>query len=268
MWSPAPIDPVRYSTSWALSPLAYASLRALISFYIFTSLIVILSIDGERSPSLARQHFSYFTNLTFWGLGFYHAFAALHTATYWLNGRPLLARWAGWLQQLHALFYTTVVTYPFIVTIVFWGLLFNGSFKDRFAAWSNVTEHALNSVFALLELILARAPSPPWLHALWLVIMLSLYLAVAFITFADQHFYVYGFLDDRKHSRGVVAGYIIGILVLAIVVFIVVKFVILGREKAVKKMGKGGGQLQTRGGTTAFMSVRADEVELRSFHHK
>jgi uncharacterized membrane protein len=61
--------------------------------------------------------------------------------------------------------------------------------------------------------------------------MLILYLGVAFITLASEHFYVYTFLDYHLHGRGRVAGYILGILVLAIVVFVVVHFLIMLRRR-------------------------------------
>lgn len=53
---------------------------------------------------------------------------------------------------------------------------------------------------------------------------------------------MYDFLDDRIHSKGVVAGYIIGILVITIIAFVLVHFLLLLRqwitEKKMKKAGK------------------------------
>lgn len=72
--------------------------------------------------------------------------------------------------------------------------------------------------------------------------MLALYLALAYVTFYTQGFYTYGFLDLRKNSSGVVAAYIIGILVAAIVIFLIVRYLILLRlwvtEKKLGKTGK------------------------------
>jgi hypothetical protein len=51
----------------------------------------------------------------------------------------LLEKWPRWLRALHSLFYTTIVTFPFLVTIVYWKILYNGSwFPITFDAWSNV----------------------------------------------------------------------------------------------------------------------------------
>jgi uncharacterized membrane protein len=115
------------------------------------------------------------------------------------------------------------------IIVVYWALIYD-HFFSRFEVWSNVSQHALNSVFALFELIFARTDPLPWIHIVWIVIMLTLYLGVAFITLATEHFYVYTFLDYHLHGRGRVAGYILGILALAIVAFVIVHFLILLRR--------------------------------------
>ena len=126
-------------------------------------------------------------------------------------------------------------------TVVYWSLIFT-SFNSRFEVWSNVSQHALNTVFCLTEIFLARTDPLPWIHLLWLIIILCLYLGVAFITFATEHFYVYSFLDDtKKGGRGRVAAYIFGILAAAIVVFIIVRYVILLRKWVTEtKLGMAG----------------------------
>lgn len=107
--------------------------------------------------------------------------------------------------------------------------------------WSNVSQHALNSVFALFEITITRTEPLPFLHAIAIVVILGLYLGVAYITYDDDHFYVYDFLDIQKHGSGVVAGYIIGILVGAIVLFIIIHYLILLRKWITEsKMGKTG----------------------------
>lgn len=111
--SRGPFDAVRFSSSWILSPLVLFVCRTLFFLFIFTSVFTILGIDA---PVDARHWFSYFTSLTFWALGFYFAFAALHTGSFWLTGKPLLAKWPRALQIAHSMFYTTITTFPFIVT--------------------------------------------------------------------------------------------------------------------------------------------------------
>ena len=63
-----------------------------------------------------RNLFSYLSGLSFWGLGFYFAVATLHTERYSRLGSPYLERWPRLFQELHSVFYSTVVVYPFLIT--------------------------------------------------------------------------------------------------------------------------------------------------------
>ncbi|KAM3437008.1 hypothetical protein NHJ13734_004855 [Beauveria thailandica] len=226
LWDPSH----RYETSWLLPPWLFFACRALFSLYAFTDLFFTLgwncTHDDLGGCQASRRSFSYFTVLTYWGLAFYLLAAAVHTLSYIRSGgrSSLLGRLPRPLQALHALFYTSVVTLPFLVTIVYWSLLFAGSWFPRaYDAWSNVSEHALNSFFALFELLLARVAPPLWIHALWLIVILLGYLSVAFITLADQGWYTYRFLDhDKVGGRGYVAAYIVGIAVGILIIFVVV----------------------------------------------
>jgi hypothetical protein len=88
-----------------------------------------------------------------------------------------------------------------------------------------------------------------------------LYLGLAYVTWGTEHFYVYDFLDDRIHSRGVIAGYILGILAMTIVVFLIVHFVLLGRVKLTEEKWKKTGKFTARG--SAARAVDIETVELR-----
>lgn len=105
----------RFETSWLLPPAVLAGLRGLIALYIFTTIIVIWAWDGTHGDRVAiGQSFSYFTWLTYWGLGFYQLFAAIHTACYARTGRSvLLDRWPRAFRVLHGLLYTTITTFRF-----------------------------------------------------------------------------------------------------------------------------------------------------------
>ena len=111
-------DPTyRFATSWILPPAVLFFVRATLSLYAFTTQFFIFGWNGTHGRGVDSGHsFSYFTILTYWGLAFYYAFAALHTGSYWLKGRPLLDQWPKALQIAHSIFYTTVTTFPFIVT--------------------------------------------------------------------------------------------------------------------------------------------------------
>lgn len=143
----------------------------------------------------------------------------MHTATYARSGAALLDRFPRPLQALHSALYTTVVVYPFVVTVVYWARLYSGAwFAEVFAGWSNVSQHALNSAFALFEIVVPRTDPPPAVHMAWLILLLALYLALAYVTKATKDFYPYDFLDPDAQG-GLVAAYVLGVGVGCLVVF-------------------------------------------------
>lgn len=99
-----------------------------------------------------------------------------------------------------------------------------------------VSQHGLNGLFALFEIIIPRTSPPPPLHLVFLIILLALYLALAYITHATEGFYPYSFLDTSKGS-GRVAGYCFGILAAICVIFGVVWGLIWLRDWATRKLG-------------------------------
>ncbi|OTA68584.1 hypothetical protein K449DRAFT_386876 [Hypoxylon sp. EC38] len=270
-----PWDPTyRFETSWLISPYALFALRALFSLYAFTTLLFNIGYQCAHAELggcwQSAAGFSYFTVLTYWGLAFYLLFAALHTFSYVHSSSsttplPLLNRWPRPLQALHALLYSSVTTYPFLVTIVYWGILYSyGSswFPTTYGGWSNVSQHALNSFFALFEILIPRTAPQPWIHVLWLIVLLALYLALAYVTRATKGFYTYSFLDPGK-TGSLVAGYVFGIAAATIVIFGIVRGVIWVRCWVTEeKMGRRGKLAKTRSRTDV------EEHELGGFTSK
>lgn len=132
---------VRLVTSWVLPPSLLFVYRLLISLYAFVVLFFNLGWDDSHNENdVAKQSFSYFTVLTYWGLAFYFAFAGAHTASYAFRGRAWLQSWPGALKWLHSVFYATVTVFPFIVTGVFWAVLAKNAFATQYSTWSNVRQ--------------------------------------------------------------------------------------------------------------------------------
>jgi len=101
-------------------------------------------------------------------------------------------------------------------------------------AWSNISKHALNSVFALFEIIFTNVEPIPWIDLGPCVVMLGCYLGVAYITHATQGFYTYAFLDPEKKGK-MLAGYIIGIAIAECIIFAIVKGLMVLRSRFVRK---------------------------------
>lgn len=134
-------DKQHFETSWILPPAILAGLRGLISLYIFTTIFVFWGWFGTHNEhALIGQSFSYFTWLTYWGIGFYMLFAAIHTACYARTGRSVLFdRLPRAFRLLHSLLYVTITTYPLIVTVIFWAIIFTPPwFTEVFFGWQNV----------------------------------------------------------------------------------------------------------------------------------
>ncbi|KAM7191775.1 hypothetical protein V8F20_009138 [Naviculisporaceae sp. PSN 640] len=234
----------RFETSWILSPWVLFFLRALFSLYIFTTLVfesIWWCFDASDRCRSSQEQFAYFTVLTYWGLGFYFLFASIHTFTYARTGVPLLDKFPRPLQALHSLLYTTIVVFPFIVTIVFWARLYSGHwFPKVISGWSNVSKHAMNAGFAFFEIVVPRTDTLPAVHMLWIVVILALYLCVAYVNNAAKGFYTYDFLDPSK-QRAWVAAYVFGIAVGGLLVFgIVTGMIWLRKWITEKKLGKTG----------------------------
>ena len=113
----SPFDPThRFQTSSFVSPAVLACLRLLLGCYAFSAIFYRIGRSAAVDhSSTTRNSFSYFTNLSYWGIAFYFAVAAFHTGVYALRGKAPLKKWGKVLQWLHGLLYTTVVTLPFLV---------------------------------------------------------------------------------------------------------------------------------------------------------
>jgi hypothetical protein len=93
-----------------------------------------------------------------------------------------------------------------------------------------------------------------------IIIILGMYLGLAYVTYATEDFYVYDFLDTQTNSSGKVAGYIVGILVASIVVFLIVRYLILLRVWLTETKLHMYGKLSRRD-QTAISVARGRDVE-------
>lgn len=156
------------------------------------------------------------------------------------------------------------------MTVVFWSLLSSpDTFGTTYNAWDNISVHALNCAFAGLEILGTNARPPrsrfegkggaergggaslPWVHLPLLIVMLGMYLGVAYITHATQGFYraycfpgiakesvlttmlwsAYNFLDPNR-EHGLLVAYIVGIGAGIAVLFVIVRWICILRAWA------------------------------------
>ncbi|KAF5344998.1 hypothetical protein D9756_011301 [Leucocoprinus leucothites] len=90
----------------------------------------------------------------------------------------------------------------------------------------------MNTLFVLFELIFTNLPPLPWIQLPATIVLLGLYLGVAYVTQSTQGFYPYTFLDPKEQGP-LLAGYILGIAAGQIIVFVLVRYVIMLRIRVV-----------------------------------
>ncbi|TRM69990.1 hypothetical protein BD626DRAFT_390487 [Schizophyllum amplum] len=234
-------DPTHdYVTSPLFSPLVLAALRLLLGFYTLVTLIFQLAWEGFHSPADLDSFFSYFTHLSYIGLCSYFFASGVQTLFYARSGHVSypLQRWPKFMQALHTILFATIVTFPIIVTAVFWSLLASPEILGTtYSAWGNISVHALNTVFAAFEIFLTNAPPIFWLAIPCSIILLACYVGVAYITYGTQGFYTYPFLDPVAQGS-YLAAYIVGIAIGEVILFTIIRYIIVLRVHICAKWRK------------------------------
>lgn len=236
-----------------VSPLVLAGIRAVLSLYSFTTIITcyawlahktatiklkdvnIGSYTIQQSDAAIGQSFSFFTYLTFWGLGFYFLVSSVHTFMYAFRQRTWLHNWPKPLQLAHSVYYSCTTSFPFLVTIVFWGTMNSGWPAGRFEQWINISVHGLNSVFAITEIVLPATAPPPITHLSVVLLVLSVYLGLAYLTRYTQGFYVYEWMNPA-HGNVSVILHVLGYAGGMITIFFIVRYAIVIRNILAKKL--------------------------------
>jgi len=217
-----PFDPEdRFVTARFLSPLALGIIRLILAIYGIIVIAVDITFNVIQFKDIGT-YFAYFTDETYIGLIGYMLFAAGHTLWYTRKGKSPLNGWYRPFQLAHTFLFSTIVTYPIIVTIVYWSILADSStFSTPYDSWANISKHGLNSGYALFEIIFSAVGRQAWSHLICIITLLLLYLAVAYITHATQGIYLYDFLNPSE-GIGLLIGYIGGILVGCVIIFLIV----------------------------------------------
>ena len=230
-------DSQPFVTSWLLPRYALAIIRLVLSLYVVTSIsysyayfaghkvtfhlqdVNIKPITFQVGAEGIRQSFSYFTYLSYWSQSFYFFFAAMHTFVGARRGTPWLDGWPRALQAAHTIYYSCVTTFPFLVSSVYWSSMYIGPwFQHDFDRWSALSIHGLNSVFATCEIVFTQTRPQPWAHLGVLLLIMSLYLPIPYITKATEDIYIYLWLDP-KNGIGQLIAHIVGYAMAIVVVF-------------------------------------------------
>ncbi|KAG0222747.1 hypothetical protein B0O80DRAFT_46439 [Mortierella sp. GBAus27b] len=210
-------EPDRIVTSNIVRPRTLAILRGILCLY---NLIVAISLWATTKS--ASGYLMFFTNLTYLGLTFYLVCSSIwsigylrqpsHERAQWLKNR---SSWWGWV---HWLLYSTVVTFHFIVPVVYWTLLNAGKTFDTLGTWQNVSVHGLDGFCAVFELVFNRHTLEP-IHSFVVAGVMLLYMLLTFVVHKTKGIWVYPFLDWNQGA--ICVAYYLGIAIGLFVVFFV-----------------------------------------------
>ncbi|KAG0272089.1 hypothetical protein BGZ95_012169, partial [Linnemannia exigua] len=202
-------------TSNLVRPLTLAILRGLVCLY---TVIVIISVWVTAES--ASEYLKFFTNLTYFGLVVYLACSTIWSINYLRQPLTTRAHWlktgSPWWGYLHWLLYSTVVTYHFIVPIVYWTMLNSGATMNALGHWQNYSVHAIDGVFALFELCFNRHFLQP-IHSVVVAGVMLLYMLLTFVVKKTKGTWVYPFLDWDQGP--ICVAYYLGIAVGLFVIF-------------------------------------------------
>jgi hypothetical protein len=261
-----------------LTPFRLAFLRLILAFYTLVTIIFSLVWECVKLKT-GQSYFSYFTKLSYIGLCAYFWAAGVQTFLYARGRRPesppspsneydhgyghgyLLQKWPSTLQFLHVWLGVTAMTFPFLVTIVFWAVLSSSAtFSTSYHAWFSISAHALNLPFALFEILFTNVQPAPWITLPGGLLILAAYLGVAYITEADQGFYTYNFLNPHtQHAR--LAGWIIGIGIAYCIIFVVVRGIVIARVRLATRGVKGLFRRDVQGGNAKGEKVETEAID-------
>lgn len=105
----------------------------------------------------------------------------------------------------------------------------------RFEQWINISVHGLNSVFAIVEIVLPATQPPPVTHLGVVLGVLSVYLGLAYLTRYTQGFYVYEWMNPA-HGNASIILHVLGYAGGMIAIFFLVCFAIVARNLLAEKL--------------------------------
>ncbi|KAI9336704.1 hypothetical protein BDR26DRAFT_864406 [Obelidium mucronatum] len=198
-----------------VTPKTLLFLRSVILVYA----VVVMATSVALDVSEGKSFWGYFTFWTFLGIIVYFAVAVYNSYLYiYSSGQKVLDARPSLVKLLNWYLYMMPATCCYIVTIVFWVLLFPIWQGSQTRLWLTTSQHGANSLFMIFEFVFGSVPLVYQLVWPYLVTV-GLYVALAFVYHAETGFWSYAFLDTSKRLFWV---YYIGIGVLFLLVFLAV----------------------------------------------
>ncbi|KAG9067171.1 hypothetical protein KI688_011952 [Linnemannia hyalina] len=150
-----------------------------------------------------------------------------------LSNMGLTAYYLHWfLTSALSLLYASVVVFHIVVPAIYWGMLFDpNNTMDTLNKYVDFSHHGADLACILIEIVFNRMELP-WIAILGPLLMIILYMLLAWVYFAARGEWLYGFLDWSKGP--VAAGWYIGLLAVFALLFVLQKYIHQGRDSALK----------------------------------
>ncbi|KAK9693712.1 hypothetical protein K7432_013764 [Basidiobolus ranarum] len=172
--------------------------------------------------------FVYFTDLSFLGLVAYFMVSTYHSLRYYNGSIQFLhSSWIArskFLRFVYWLLYETIVVFHVVVPIVYWTLIFTPSNRSTLLLWVNGSIHGSDFFFMIIEVVLGRW-TLTWKHLPFVLLFPVLYMCMAFLNYAINDYFVYGFLNWYARKSGYVALIYLGVALFFVAVFVAMLYV-------------------------------------------
>ncbi|KAF9121646.1 hypothetical protein BGW39_010366 [Mortierella sp. 14UC] len=225
------LDLSRFVSSNIVDARTLLIIRAVVALHLTAVFIATLYVSARDNDFYMVP--TTFTNLSNIGLTAYYLTATYHSHSY-IKSKTLtsLTSQHWFLTSALTLLYASVVVFHIVVPAIYWGMLFDPkNTMDVLNRYVDYSHHGADFACILVEMIFNRMELP-WVAVLGPLVMIVLYMFLAWVYFAARGEWLYGFLDWSK--GGIAAGWYIGLLLIFALLFILQKYIHQGRDSALK----------------------------------
>ncbi|KAI8375620.1 hypothetical protein EDC96DRAFT_571717 [Choanephora cucurbitarum] len=206
-------QPERAMTSHFISSKTLFLIRLVFALYSLVVLWVDIIYTAQKNE--IKHFFVYFTDLTFIGLHAYLITTCIHHIKYLKSGNSKslesFLKQPSTLNYLYVYLYHSVITYNILTPVVFWALLAKERLFEAHLSsidfWISISLHTVTLCILMIEVLLNRMLVNTKL-VLLVFITLLVYMGLVFIVFANEHWWVYPFLDWSA-GPGVIVWYLL-----------------------------------------------------------
>ncbi|RCH78806.1 hypothetical protein CU098_004850, partial [Rhizopus stolonifer] len=159
------------------------------------------------------KFFQFFTSLTYIGLHSYLITSCVNHFRYIRNkNMDFMLNQPAVLNYMYMYLYSTVITFNIVTPVVYWSLLYGSSTANTtVTVWLNVSVHAVSFFLMIFDVIMNRMKTPIRM-VVFPLITIILFMFLAFIVYACNGYWIYGFLDWSQGGKAALWYILVGII--------------------------------------------------------